>query len=198
MGDDASAHFDEAVAYVRSLPEKPSAGAAAPPTTEQRLAFYALYKQATLGPQPASARRPYAYDPAGQFKHDAWATLGDLAAEEARARYVHVMALVVLVGAVREARSGGGGWYAAALASDAPPAFVRRVLAPAPGEVQPALWALGGDFAAAVAAADELPLPADVTLELAALRDQALYGDVNIAKPGLMASFATSVSGSEW
>jgi hypothetical protein len=121
-----------------------------------------------------------------------------LASEEARARYVHVMALVVLVGAAREARSGGGGWYAAALASDAPPAFVRRLLAPAPGEAQPSLWALGGDFAAAVAAADELQLPADVTLELAALRDQALYGDVNIAKPGLMASFATSVSGAEW
>jgi hypothetical protein len=60
-GEDLSTavYFDEAVAYVRSLPEKPRAGDADPPTTEQRLAFYALYKQARVHRQQrgAAARR---------------------------------------------------------------------------------------------------------------------------------------------
>jgi acyl-CoA-binding protein len=169
MADDAAAAlFEEAVAYVRSLPDKPRAGDAPPPTTEQRLAFYALYKQArpaarlirarrlplmtrvaawllrarqaTVGPQPAGAARPRAYDPTGQFKHDAWATLGGMGATEARGRYVDTLALAVLCGAAEEARAGGSGacgYYARALAADAPPPFLRRVLAPAPGAAAP-------------------------------------------------------------
>jgi hypothetical protein len=132
-----------------------------------------------------------------------------------------------LVGAAREARAGGAGYYAAALAAPSPPRFVQRVLAPPPGACVPArlhacvpwpcffcvsslklrhradaplprLWALGNDFAAAVASADELSLSDDTALALSALRDQALYGDVNIARPGLVARFATSVTAAEW
>ncbi len=66
------------------------------------------------------------------------------------------------------------------------------------GAPLPSLWALGADFAAAVAAAEALDPPADVARELDALRHQALYGDVNIARPGLIAAFATSISGAEW
>lgn len=89
--------------------------------------------QATVGPQPPDARRPRAYDPAGQFKHDAWATLGAITPQEARARYVDVLALVILVGAALEKRAGGDGYYAAALAAPTPAPFLRRVLAPTPG-----------------------------------------------------------------
>ena len=193
-----AAFFDDAVAYVRSLPDRPRAGDAEPPTTEQRLAFYALFKQATAGPQPPSARRPSAFDPTGQYKHDAWATLGAMSAEEARARYVDVLALVILVGAAREARAGGVGWYASALDAPSPPALLARVLAPPPGERVPPLWALGARFAADVASAEELMLSNEARRRLGALRHQALYGDVNIAMPGLVTSFATSVSGAEW
>ena len=86
-----------------------------------------------MGPQPADARRPSAFDPAGQFKHDAWATLGGMSAAEARARYADVLALVILVGHAEEALAAQGGYYARVLASDAPQPFLRRVLAPPPG-----------------------------------------------------------------
>ena len=41
-----------------SLYAKLQEGEAEPPTTEQRLAFYELFKQANFGPQPADAARP--------------------------------------------------------------------------------------------------------------------------------------------
>ncbi len=187
------------MAYVRSLPEKAEAGGATPPSTEQRLAFYALYKQATQGPQPATAKRPNALDPTGQFKYDAWRTLGDMTADEAKRRYVDTLALVVLCGAASESRRGdAGGWYGTAMRADTPPPFLKCVLKPLAGAHTLPVWALGGDFAEAVAASEELPLKRDDALQLGALKQQALFGDVNIAKPGLLASFATTVTAVEW
>ena len=190
----SSEFFDEAVAYVRALPAKPKEGEAEPPTTEQRLAFYALYKQATAGPMPASQRRPGMFDPEGQFKHDAWAVLGAMPSDHAKTCYADLMALVISTGAERERQSQVEGWYAKC---ELP--FCKRVLT-TPTAQLPRVWLLGRDFAAAAAAAGELSAgkPMEDQRQLAALWLQAMYGDVNIAKPGLVGSLLTSVSGAEW
>lgn len=48
--------------------------------------FYALYKQATNGPNRSP--RPAFYDLVAKYKWDAWTSLGDLSKEEAMQQYI--------------------------------------------------------------------------------------------------------------
>ena len=64
---DLKAQFDEAVNEVQN------ADGDFKPSTEMKLEFYALYKQATVG--DASGKRPGMMDFVGRAKYDAWAKL---------------------------------------------------------------------------------------------------------------------------
>lgn len=78
-GNDAD--FDAAVAAVQGLTEDPG--------NDTKLQLYALFKQATEG--DVSGKRPGFTNPVGRAKHDAWASVQGLDAEQARARYVEVV-----------------------------------------------------------------------------------------------------------
>jgi diazepam-binding inhibitor (GABA receptor modulating acyl-CoA-binding protein) len=56
------------------------------PADQVKLKFYALYKQATCGPN--KSRRPAFYDLVAKFKWDAWANLGDMSTREAMQLYI--------------------------------------------------------------------------------------------------------------
>ena len=58
-----------------------------------QLALYALYKQATVG--DASGARPGMLDIKGRAKYDAWAGKKGMAAADARAAYVAMVAKLV-------------------------------------------------------------------------------------------------------
>lgn len=79
---DLDAQFEAAVASVAAMTTDPG--------NEVKLRLYALYKQATVG--DVSGRRPGFTNPVGRAKHDAWASVAGLPAEEARRRYVEAVA----------------------------------------------------------------------------------------------------------
>jgi len=56
------------------------------PTNDEKLKFYALYKQATEG--PCSTQRPGFFDLVGKSKWDAWNALGDMSKDEAKKQYI--------------------------------------------------------------------------------------------------------------
>ena len=70
--------FEAAAKAVNALPETPP--------TEQMLALYGLYKQASSG--DAKGGRPGLFDPRGRAKWDAWAARKGMSAEAARTAYV--------------------------------------------------------------------------------------------------------------
>lgn len=53
--------------------------------------IYALYKQATQGPLPASQKRPSLFDPTGCAKYDGWKALGDMSKETAMQEYIQLI-----------------------------------------------------------------------------------------------------------
>lgn len=59
------------------------------PSNEDKLAFYSLYKQATLG--QVSGSRPSMFDVVGRAKYDAWAAHGAMSKEDAAAEYVELL-----------------------------------------------------------------------------------------------------------
>lgn len=59
---------------------------AADPGNDTKLALYALYKQATEG--DVQGKRPGFTNLVGRAKHDAWARLEGMDAEQARGEYV--------------------------------------------------------------------------------------------------------------
>lgn len=73
---------------VELLAKGPAQGKGKPAaaSNEQKLAFYALFKQATDGPCSASA--PSRLNVVARAKWTAWNDLGKLSKPEARARYV--------------------------------------------------------------------------------------------------------------
>uniref|UniRef100_A0A7I4YDV8 ACB domain-containing protein n=1 Tax=Haemonchus contortus TaxID=6289 RepID=A0A7I4YDV8_HAECO len=75
--------FQAAVDIVASLPiEGPVTT-----TTDEKLAFYSFYKQATIG--PCNTPKPSFWNVVEKFKWDAWNNLGTMEANEAKAAYVH-------------------------------------------------------------------------------------------------------------
>ena len=98
----------------------------APPSNEDKLRLYALFKQATAGPA-SGAPAPSMFDVVGKYKHNAWSALGDMSAEEAERQYC---ALVESLGGARAASTTGkedggagpaaisGGSYTTLLISD--------------------------------------------------------------------------------
>ena len=84
-----------------------------PPSNDDKLRLYALFKQATAGPN--ATPKPSMLDFVGGAKWAAWSKLGSLPAAEAQAQYV---ALVAQLGG----GGGGGGSAPAAAAAAAAPA----------------------------------------------------------------------------
>ncbi|KAE9417043.1 hypothetical protein Angca_003149, partial [Angiostrongylus cantonensis] len=55
-------------------------------TTDEKLAFYSLYKQATVG--PCNTCQPRFWNIVEKFKWDAWNNLGTMEPTEAKKNYV--------------------------------------------------------------------------------------------------------------
>jgi acyl-CoA-binding protein len=64
---------------------------ARPPTTDEMLELYALYKQATVG-DAAPGKRPGMLDFKGRAKYDAWVERKGMSAEAAMQSYVDLVA----------------------------------------------------------------------------------------------------------
>lgn len=83
----ASPLFEQAVAFIdSSLKQLAQSSSMNLVSMDEKLQFYALYKQATVG--RCTGPRPYFYDIQGRYKYDAWLQLGDLSKETAMSRYV--------------------------------------------------------------------------------------------------------------
>jgi len=83
---DLKAKFDEAVNQVQN------ADGDFKPSTEMKLEFYGLYKQATVG--DASGKRPGMMDFVGRAKYDAWAKLEGVSKDQAMQQYIDKLAAV--------------------------------------------------------------------------------------------------------
>lgn len=97
----SQAEFDAAAHYLSSSP------ALSKVSNATKLELYALFKAATVGPQPTT-KRPSIFDMTGRAKWDAWAALPAGTADEYRARYV--------------AKARELGWDGALAAGEAKPA----------------------------------------------------------------------------
>ena len=82
---DLDEQFDAAVQQVGTLSEDPG--------DDVKLRLYALYKQATLG--DVSGRRPGFTNPVGRAKHDAWASVAGMSADDAKRAYVEQVSSLV-------------------------------------------------------------------------------------------------------
>ncbi len=83
---DLKVRFDQAVSEVQN------AEGDFKPSTEMKLEFYALYKQATAG--DVSGKRPGMMDFVGRAKYDAWAKLEGTSGEQAMQQYIDKLAAV--------------------------------------------------------------------------------------------------------
>jgi acyl-CoA-binding protein len=63
-----------------------SQGNTTQPSNEEKLRFYALYKQSTVG--PCNTPKPGFWDVVARAKWDAWNDLGDMSSEEAMEEYI--------------------------------------------------------------------------------------------------------------
>lgn len=79
---DLRTQFEEAVATVRNAP----ADGPLKPSNEDKLAMYALFRQANDG--DCSGKRPGMLDPVGRFKYDAWAKIKGMSSDEAMQKYI--------------------------------------------------------------------------------------------------------------
>jgi diazepam-binding inhibitor (GABA receptor modulator, acyl-CoA-binding protein) len=70
--------FEDATVAVKSLKKVPS--------DDDKLALYALYKQATAG--DVAGERPGFFDFVGAAKHDAWSALKGVTKAEAMQKYI--------------------------------------------------------------------------------------------------------------
>ena len=86
----ALATFEEAEAYVRSLPklnQNSGSARAREPSSSERLRLYALYKQATAG--PCTTPRPGGWlDFEGKAKWDAWFGVKSMSPMDAQRLYL--------------------------------------------------------------------------------------------------------------
>ena len=74
--------FEQAQVDVKALPEKPG--------NMTLLRLYALFKQASIG--DVQGEKPGFTDIAGKYKYEAWAALEGTPADEAKTRYVELVA----------------------------------------------------------------------------------------------------------
>lgn len=74
-------NFDFAVQQVRNSESNGKKG----PTNEEKLQFYGLYKQATVG--PCNTTQPWAFQVVERAKWDAWNVLGNMSKEDAMIKY---------------------------------------------------------------------------------------------------------------
>ena len=75
--DSLQVRFEQAVDQVRNAPPDGDFK----PSNEFKLKMYALYRQATDG--DVSGKRPGITNPVGRYKHDAWAAISGMSADEA-------------------------------------------------------------------------------------------------------------------
>lgn len=74
-------NFDYAVEQIRSSKPRSTNG----PTDAEKLKFYALYKQATLG--KCNTSQPWAFNVVERAKWDAWNALGNISKTDAMIQY---------------------------------------------------------------------------------------------------------------
>ncbi|XP_021960098.1 acyl-CoA-binding domain-containing protein 4 [Folsomia candida] len=88
MSEDAEldAEFERVVQLVQNLPKE----GPYQPSNGEKLRFYSLYKQATVGPCDTS--RPGFFDLTGKAKWDAWNELGDMSKTDAKRKYIEAFA----------------------------------------------------------------------------------------------------------
>ncbi|AAW46941.1 long-chain fatty acid transporter [Cryptococcus neoformans] len=79
------AQFDKAVAIVKGLPED----GPVKPTQDDKLAFYAHFKQANEG--DVSGPAPGMFDFVGKAKYNAWKKIAGMSKEDAMAKYVELL-----------------------------------------------------------------------------------------------------------
>ena len=80
--------FDEAVAFIQSLP--PTGPRSADNSTKLR--FYSYFKQGSVGPcKKHGGPQPWMAQPVNRAKWDAWNALGDMPSSEAKTRYVDTL-----------------------------------------------------------------------------------------------------------
>ncbi|KAF3330315.1 Acyl-CoA-binding protein [Carex littledalei] len=72
--------FEQVAAIVKQLPESP------PPSDDDKLMLYALYKQATVG--PVTTPRPNRFNTIYRTKWDAWKAVEGKSKEEAMQEYI--------------------------------------------------------------------------------------------------------------
>merc|ERR1711916_290921 len=169
-------HFDDAVKYINGLPKESPVPGVELTSQEERLGYYALFKVGTVG--KVTSKRPGMFDKAGQFKWDAWKALENLSSDEAKAMYVDIVAMSMLIDA--KERPEVFAWLNDFLSKDD----------------CPRIWKLCEEFAEALNAAKE----SGKDQELVGLRWQAVYGDVYVPKPGMLSSSlgGFKLSGAEW
>ncbi|KAG9048094.1 hypothetical protein FS837_000800 [Tulasnella sp. UAMH 9824] len=81
----SNAKFEKAVKIVQELPKD----GPVQPTQEDKLKFYAYYKQATIG--NVNTPRPGMLDFVGKAKWDAWDAQKDVSKEDAQKKYVETL-----------------------------------------------------------------------------------------------------------
>jgi len=74
-------NFDYAVEQIRSSKPRSTNG----PTNTEKLKFYALYKQATIG--KCNTAQPWAFNVVDRAKWDAWDALGSMSKTDAMIEY---------------------------------------------------------------------------------------------------------------
>merc|ERR1711870_221259 len=80
--------FDEAVAFIQSLP--PTGPRSADSST--KLKFYSYFKQGSVGPcKSHGGAQPWLTHVVNRAKWDAWNALGDMPSVEAKTRYVNLL-----------------------------------------------------------------------------------------------------------
>mmetsp|Transcript_2617 Transcript_2617/g.4306 ORF Transcript_2617/g.4306 Transcript_2617/m.4306 type:complete len:224 (-) Transcript_2617:1046-1717(-) len=186
-------HFDDAVKYINGLPKESPVPGVDLTSTEERLCYYALFKVGSVGKVPEKNKRPGMFDLQGQFKYDAWKTLENFSSDEAKAMYVDIVAMSMLIDA--KERPEVFQWLNDQLSKDDCPAFLKTVL-DGDKSTWPRIWKLAEDFASALADAKD----SGKDKELEGLRWQAIYGDVYVPKPGMLTSRlgGFKLSGGDW
>lgn len=81
--------FEKAVAIVQGLPKD----GPVQPSQDEKLVFYGLYKQATVG--DVNTARPGVLDFVGKAKWDAWKKVEGLSKEKAQEKYVEELKAIL-------------------------------------------------------------------------------------------------------
>lgn len=85
--DYSDADFNQAVAYVRSIPRDQSTL-----SQEKQLAFYANFKQATIGScKQHGGSQPSILSFDARLKWDAWNALGEKSSDSAKSYYIKML-----------------------------------------------------------------------------------------------------------